>query len=88
MNSGKKTNTNEEVNSGTISRQSLASSESLSGNKSNFIIKKVSYVGCIIVDAHSKFLLQRRDNKPGISNPGLLSTFGGGLAAEKLPTRL
>lgn len=54
-------------------------------SKSKSVFKKVSYVGCIIVDAQASFLLQRRDEKNGISNPGVLSTFGGGIHSGESP---
>lgn len=35
------------------------------------------YSGVLLVSREDRFVLQRRDSKKGITNPGLLSTFGG-----------
>jgi 8-oxo-dGTP pyrophosphatase MutT (NUDIX family) len=34
-------------------------------------------VAVFLTDQQGRFILQRRDNKPGIWNPGLLSVWGG-----------
>ena len=36
-----------------------------------------AYSGVLLVSSNERFILQRRDNKPSISNPGQVSTFGG-----------
>jgi 8-oxo-dGTP pyrophosphatase MutT (NUDIX family) len=41
------------------------------------LIKKTRYSGVLLLDCKGRFILQRRDNKLGIVNPGKLTTFGG-----------
>lgn len=36
-----------------------------------------SYVGALLVDTNGKLIAQQRDDKPGITNPGTVSLFGG-----------
>ena len=36
-----------------------------------------SYVGALLVDTNDKLIAQQRDDKPGITNPGMVSLFGG-----------
>ncbi len=36
-----------------------------------------SYVGALLVDTNGKLIVQQRDDKPGITNPGMVSFFGG-----------
>ena len=36
-----------------------------------------SYVGTLLVDTNGKLIAQQRDDKPGITNPGMVSLFGG-----------
>ena len=36
-----------------------------------------SYVGALLVDTNGKLIAQQRDDKPGITNPGIVSLFGG-----------
>lgn len=36
-----------------------------------------SYVGALLVDINGKLIAQQRDDKPGITNPGMVSLFGG-----------
>ena len=36
-----------------------------------------SYVGALLVDTNGKLITQQRDDKPGITNPGMVSLFGG-----------
>lgn len=36
-----------------------------------------SYVGALLVDTDGKLIAQQRDDKPGITNPGMVSLFGG-----------
>ena len=36
-----------------------------------------SYVGALLVDTNGKLIAQQRDDKPGITNPGMVSLFGG-----------
>ncbi len=36
-----------------------------------------SYVGALLVDTNDKLIAQQRDDKPGITNPGIVSIFGG-----------
>ena len=36
-----------------------------------------SYVGALLVDTNGKLIVQQRDDKPGITNPGMVSLFGG-----------
>ncbi len=35
------------------------------------------YAGALLVDANGKLVVQKRDDKPGITNPGMVSLFGG-----------
>lgn len=37
------------------------------------------YVGILHITRDGSVMLQERDNKPGIENPGQISTFGGGV---------
>jgi len=36
-----------------------------------------SYVGALLVDTNGKLIAQQRDDKPGVTNPGMVSLFGG-----------
>lgn len=36
-----------------------------------------SYVGALLVDTNGKLIAQQRDDKPDITNPGMVSLFGG-----------
>ena len=36
-----------------------------------------SYVGALLVDTNGKLIAQQRDDRPGITNPGMVSLFGG-----------
>lgn len=36
-----------------------------------------SYVGALLVDTNGKLIAQQRDDKPGITNPDMVSLFGG-----------
>ena len=36
-----------------------------------------------LVDTHGNLLLQKRDDKPGINNPGMLTAFGGAIEGEE-----
>ena len=36
-----------------------------------------SYVGALLVDTNGKLITQQREDKPGITNPGMVSLFGG-----------
>ena len=36
-----------------------------------------SYVGALLVDTNGKLIAQQREDKPGITNPGMVSLFGG-----------
>jgi len=36
-----------------------------------------NYVGALLVDTNGKLIAQQRDDKPGITNPGMVSLFGG-----------
>ena len=36
-----------------------------------------SYVGALLVDTNGKLIAQQRDDTPGITNPGMVSLFGG-----------
>ena len=36
-----------------------------------------SYAGALLVDTNGKLIAQQRDDKPGITNPGMVSLFGG-----------
>lgn len=40
-------------------------------------MRKVDYAGCLIVVDGNTLILQKRDNIIGISNPGMVTTFGG-----------
>ena len=35
------------------------------------------YAGALLMDANGKLVVQKRDDKPGITNPGMVSLFGG-----------
>ena len=50
-----------------------------------FKMKKEGTV-VIILNSVNKFLLQLRDNKPGIEFPGKWSLFGGGMETGETPT--
>lgn len=39
----------------------------------------------LLVDAHGRFLLQLRDDNPGIANPGLWGSFGGRVEPHETP---
>lgn len=39
----------------------------------------------ILIDANGNFLLQQRDEKPGILNPGMLTLWGGALEGAETP---
>lgn len=43
------------------------------------------WAGCLIVTDEGKIALQKRENKPGIMNPGMLTTFGGELEKDESP---
>ena len=45
-----------------------------------------SYVGALLVDTNSKLIAQQRDDKPGITNPGMVSLFGGTSHEGEPPT--
>lgn len=44
-----------------------------------------SYVGALLVDTNGKLIAQQRDDKPGITNPGMVSLFGGTSHEGELP---
>jgi UDP-N-acetylmuramate--alanine ligase len=39
--------------------------------------------GVVLVDSEGQFLLQKRDDKPTINNPGMLTSFGGAVEGEE-----
>ena len=39
----------------------------------------------IVIDINNRFLLQQRDNKPGIWHPGLIGLFGGHMERGETP---
>ncbi len=41
------------------------------------------YAGVVLVSTNNEFILQRRDNKKGIVNPGLITPFGGSCKSEE-----
>lgn len=43
------------------------------------MLNKVKYSGCLLIRNDSYFVLQKRDIKEGISNPGMITVFGGGV---------
>ena len=45
-----------------------------------------SYVGTLLVDTNGKLIAQQRDDKPGITNPGMVSLFGGTSHEGEPPT--
>ena len=45
-----------------------------------------SYVGALLVDTNGKLIAQQRDDKPGITNPGMVSLFGGTSHEGEPPT--
>ena len=44
-----------------------------------------SYVGALLVDTNGKLIAQQRDDKPGITNPGMVRLFGGTSHEGELP---
>ncbi|MEJ0077020.1 MAG: NUDIX hydrolase [Alphaproteobacteria bacterium] len=46
-----------------------------------------AYVGVFLRDSNGAFILQRRDNRRGIENPGKLSVFGGTLERNETPVQ-
>lgn len=48
-------------------------------------LQKTSYSGCVLVQGADTVLLQKRDADPGISNPGVISTFGGKIEPGETP---
>jgi len=44
-------------------------------------------VNILVMNKEGSFVLQKRDNKPGIANPGKLTGFGGGVDAGDLSNR-
>lgn len=42
-------------------------------------IGKLTIVNALVVDTQGNFVMQKRDNKPGISNPNMVTGFGGHL---------
>ena len=44
-----------------------------------------SYVGALLVDTNGKLIAQQRDDKPGITNPDMVSLFGGTSHEGELP---
>ena len=44
-----------------------------------------SYVGALLVDTNGKLIAQQRDDKPGITNPGMVSLFGGTSHEDESP---
>lgn len=44
-----------------------------------------SYVGALLVDTNDKLIAQQRDDKPGITNPGMVSLFGGTSHEDESP---
>jgi 8-oxo-dGTP pyrophosphatase MutT (NUDIX family) len=43
------------------------------------------FAGVILITNENKILLQRRNNKPGIDNPGKVALFGGGINPDEEP---
>jgi len=43
------------------------------------------YVGALLVDTNGKLIAQQRDGKPGITNPGMVSLFGGTSHEDESP---
>lgn len=43
------------------------------------------YSGALIVDQHGRYLMQLRDDKPGILHPGAWGMFGGGIEPGEAP---
>lgn len=37
------------------------------------------YVGALLITPNNEIIMQQRDDKPGIVNPGMITTFGGGV---------
>ena len=44
-----------------------------------------SYVGALLVDTNGKLIAQQRDDKPGITNPSMVSLFGGTSHEDESP---
>lgn|GEM_PF-94309 len=49
--------------------------------RSQLAIKRVANV--LVVDKNRQFVLQKRDDKPGITNPGMTTGFGGSVEADE-----
>jgi 8-oxo-dGTP pyrophosphatase MutT (NUDIX family) len=43
------------------------------------------FAGALITDQHGRYLLQLRDDKPGILHPGAWGLFGGGIEPDEAP---
>lgn len=43
------------------------------------------YAGALILDQHGRYLMQLRDDKPGILHPGAWGMFGGGIEPGETP---
>ena len=43
------------------------------------------YAGALLITPDNKIILQQRDNKPGIMNPGQITTFGGAVEEGETP---
>jgi len=43
------------------------------------------YAGFLLKTTDNKLLLQQRDNKPGIANPGMIAIFGGTAEVNETP---
>ena len=45
------------------------------------------YAGALLLTPEGKVIMQQRDNKPGIMNPGQITTFGGAVEEGETPDR-
>jgi 8-oxo-dGTP pyrophosphatase MutT (NUDIX family) len=48
-------------------------------------LMQFAFAGCLITDQHGRYLMQLRDDKPGILHPGAWGLFGGGIEPGEAP---
>lgn len=46
-------------------------------------MSKSKYAGALLITPDYKIIFQQRDNRPGIINPGQITTFGGAVEPVK-----
>lgn len=52
--------------------------------QSKYTTRATHYTGILLVGRAGELVLQQRDNRLGTANPGLVTTFGGGLEPGEL----